>query len=118
MAEIIDTADLPWTYGTGYPEPFRAAVAGRGARRIGDLLGMTQFGVNLVRLAPGAWSSQRHWHLVEDELLLMLEGEADAVFLVVGSKRGAEEAVDYPDIDLMIPAGTGAYHHKDGSPYG
>jgi uncharacterized cupin superfamily protein len=152
MAEIIDTAAMEWTHGTGYPEPYRQAVAGRASRRLAEAAGLEQFGANLVKLAPGAWSSQRHWHSAEDELVYMLEGEAtliteagerplrpgsavgfkagvadghhlvnrserDAIFLVVGSKREAEDAVDYPDIDLAIPRGTRAYHHKDGRPY-
>jgi uncharacterized cupin superfamily protein len=49
---------------------------GRARRRLGDSAGLTQFGVNLLRLAPGAWSSQRHWHSGEDEFVYVLEGEA------------------------------------------
>jgi uncharacterized cupin superfamily protein len=45
-------------------------------RALGDVFGLAQFGVNLLELAPGAWSSQRHWHDGEDEFLVMLEGEA------------------------------------------
>jgi uncharacterized cupin superfamily protein len=60
---------------TGYPEPFRQAVAGRERKRLGNAVGLDQFGVNLSRLRPGAASSQRHWHQDEDELVYMLEGE-------------------------------------------
>ena len=60
---------------TGYPEPFRQAVAGRERKRLGNAVGLDQFGVNLSRLKPGAASSQRHWHQNEDELVYMLEGE-------------------------------------------
>ena len=60
---------------TGYPEPFRQAVAGRERKRLGNTVGLDQFGVNLSRLKPGAASSQRHWHQNEDELVYMLEGE-------------------------------------------
>lgn len=73
----IDVAAIPEQRGsTGYPEPFRKLVEGRFRKRLGDAGGLTQFGVNLCRLAPGAASSQRHWHAEEDELVYMLEGEA------------------------------------------
>ena len=61
---------------TGYPAPFDAPVAGRWYRRLAPATGLTEFGASHVRLDPGAWSSQRHWHEGEDELLVMLEGEA------------------------------------------
>jgi uncharacterized cupin superfamily protein len=60
---------------TGYPEPFRQAVLGRERKRLGNAVGLDQFGVNLSRLRPGAASSQRHWHQNEDELVYVLEGE-------------------------------------------
>ncbi|GAA4005928.1 cupin domain-containing protein [Sphingomonas humi] len=61
---------------TGYPSPHDQAVQGRWYRRLAPAGGLTEFGASLVRLDPGAWSSQRHWHEGEDELLVMLEGEA------------------------------------------
>jgi len=61
---------------TGYPPPFDQPVAGRWVRRLAPAAGLTEFGASLVRLEPGAWSSQRHWHEGEDELLVMLEGQA------------------------------------------
>ncbi len=61
---------------TGYPAPFDAAVAGRWWRRLAPAGGLTQMGVSHVVLDPGAWSSQRHWHEGEDELVIMLSGEA------------------------------------------
>jgi len=61
---------------TGYPEPFDQPVAGRWYRRLAPATGITSFGASLVRLDPGAWSSQRHWHEGEDEILVMLTGEA------------------------------------------
>lgn len=61
--------------GSSYPEPFRAAVAARQKRALGDAFSLTAFGVNLVELAPGSCSSQRHWHSHEDELVYVLEGE-------------------------------------------
>ena len=65
--------------GTGYPEPFRGAVAGRRWRALGDAFGLTDFGVNLCTLPPGTASSQRHWHTEEDELVYMLDGELTLV---------------------------------------
>jgi uncharacterized cupin superfamily protein len=71
----IDVAGLPADSLTNYPEPFRQAVLGRSRKRLGNAAGLTQFGVNLTTLKPGAWSSQRHWHAAEDELVYVLEGE-------------------------------------------
>ena len=62
-----------------YPPPFDKAVAGRETKRLGDAAGLTQFGVNLVRLKPGAAAGIRHWHGNEDELVFVLEGEATLV---------------------------------------
>ena len=67
--------ELPESNATGYPEPFRQAVLGRERKRLGNAVGLDQFGVNLSRLKPGAASSQRHWHQNEDELVYLLEGE-------------------------------------------
>ena len=62
--------------GTIYPEAFKGIVGGREKRALGNALGLTNFGVNLVRLPPGAASAQRHWHTHQDEFVLILEGEA------------------------------------------
>lgn len=61
---------------TGYPAPFDADVAGRWFRRLAPASGLSEMGASHVVLKPGAWSSQRHWHDDEDELLIMLGGEA------------------------------------------
>ncbi len=71
----LDPGSLPLKGGSSYPPSFRDAVQGRRWRALGDAVGLTQFGVNLVELAPGSWSSQRHWHTHEDELVYVLEGE-------------------------------------------
>ena len=57
------------------PSPFDEPCRGRSWHRLGVAAGLTQLGVNLVRLAPGAWSSQRHWHTHEDEFVYVLSGE-------------------------------------------
>ena len=83
----IDTSALPVLSGTSYPAPYDAAVRGRTRQRLGDAAGLTQFGVNLCRLAPGAASAHRHWHAAEDEFVLVLSGE------VVLEEDGAEEVL-------------------------
>ena len=70
----IDVVRVKTEVSTAYPEPFRAAVAGRLRQRLGNVVGLEQFGVNLTRLKPGAQSSMRHWHAVEDEFVFILEG--------------------------------------------
>lgn len=123
------------------------------ATRLGDAGGLTDFGVNLLELPPGTWSSQRHWHSAEDEFVWVVEGEvtlidddgehllcagdcaafrkgdpnghhlvnrskAVARCLEVGSRKPAEDACDYSDIDLQIGPGRDAgYAHKDGTSY-
>ena len=71
----IDVAKVPVKSGSIYPAPYAAMVMGRSSLRLGDAAGLTQFGVNLVTLQPGAMSSLRHWHLNEDEFVMVTEGE-------------------------------------------
>ena len=71
----IDIDGLSSDSATGYPEPFRKVVQGRSRKRLGNAAGLTQFGVNLTTLKPGAASAQRHWHASEDEFVYMLVGE-------------------------------------------
>jgi uncharacterized cupin superfamily protein len=75
MSAKIDIHRAPEKRGSGYPAPFDAPCRGRVRRRLGDAAGLTDFGVNLLRLPPGGWSSQRHWHGAEDEFVYVLEGE-------------------------------------------
>jgi len=70
----IDPSALPVRTGTIYPEPYASLMAGRASVRLGDALGLTQFGANLVRLEPGAVASLRHWHQNEDEFAVVLSG--------------------------------------------
>ena len=74
-AKAVDTEDLPVRRGSGYPKPYDGPCADRQKRALGDAFGLTDYGVNVVTLPPGAWSSQRHWHSAEDELVYVLEGE-------------------------------------------
>ena len=71
----IDIANLPVDTVNRYPEPHRRVVLGRERKRLGNAVGLTQFGVNLTTLKPGAWSSQRHWHENEDEFVYIVSGE-------------------------------------------
>ncbi len=72
----IDIDTIPQSNTTGYPAPFDTEVAGRYWRRLAPPSGLTMLGASHVVLKPGAWSSQRHWHDGEDELVIMLSGEA------------------------------------------
>ena len=72
----IEAAAAPMARpGRGYPEPFATRVAGRVRRPLGDLFGLTSFGVNLTRLPAGGMSALRHTHTREDEFIYVLEGE-------------------------------------------
>jgi uncharacterized cupin superfamily protein len=71
----IDIATIPERKGCPYPKPFDAPHTERVRQRLGDAGHLTDFGVNLMRLPPGNWSSQRHWHSHEDEFVYVLEGE-------------------------------------------
>jgi uncharacterized cupin superfamily protein len=71
----LDLASIAERRGSSYPTPFDVPCRGRLQKALGDAGGLGQFGVNQVRLLPGAWSGQRHWHTHEDELVYMLEGE-------------------------------------------
>ena len=71
----IDIAEIQLDSSTNYPDPFRRAVLGRARKRLGNAVGLDQFGVNVTTLKPGAWSAQRHWHAAEDELIYVLSGE-------------------------------------------
>ncbi len=79
MTKKIDTAAITPIVGTLYPSPYDEPCLSRERQRIGDAAGLTQFGVNLLRLPPGAWSAQRHWHTQEDEFVYVVEGEVTLV---------------------------------------
>jgi uncharacterized cupin superfamily protein len=75
----IDVGSLAAIVGTQYPPPFDQPCRARSRRKLGDAAGLTQFGVNLLTLPPGAWSSQRHWHTQQDEFVYVLSGEVTLV---------------------------------------
>ena len=72
----LDLDAIPRTNATGYPAPYDAEVEGRWYCRLAPVSGLTKMGASHVVLKPGAFSSQRHWHREEDELVVMLAGEA------------------------------------------
>ena len=100
----IDIASLPTDTRTGYPAPFDRVVVGRERRRLGNAVGLDQFGVNLTTLRPGAASALRHWHECEDELVYVLEGE-----LVLIENEG--ETVLRPGDAAGFKANTPNGHH-------
>jgi len=100
----LDLSKIEPRTGSGYPEPHRAAVAGRSSLRLGAGGGLTQFGANLITLAPGAWSSQRHWHQNEDEFVMVTAGELTLI-------TDAGEEVMRPGDCAAFPAGKPDGHH-------
>ena len=75
MPKKINLATAPKVSGTLYPPPFDEPCRSRRRIKLGDAASLTQFGVNLCTLPPGAWSSQRHWHTHGDELIYVVAGE-------------------------------------------
>jgi uncharacterized cupin superfamily protein len=104
MPSWRDPKDVTPRLGSIYPPPFGDSLAGREKRALGDALDLTQFGVNLVTLPPGCWSSQRHWHANEDEFVYILEGEATLI-------TDAGETVLGPGMTAGFPAGRPDGHH-------
>jgi uncharacterized cupin superfamily protein len=94
----IDLAKVPVKTGSIYPEPYAAQMQGRSSLRLGEAGGLTQFGANLVILAPGARSSLRHWHRNEDEFVMVTEGECVLV-------QDAGETLMLPGDCAAFPAG-------------
>ncbi len=103
MTHITHTDAIPEVSGSRYPPPHDAPCAPRRARRLSPAVGVTQFGVNLCTIPPGAWASQRHSHSHEDELVVMLTGE-----LVLIDDNG--EHVVGPGAVMGHPAGDGNAH--------
>jgi uncharacterized cupin superfamily protein len=75
VSKRLDLEAIPKVSGCRYPPPHDKPCAARVRQRLGDAAALTDFGVNLMRLQPGTWSSQRHWHSAEDEFVFILEGE-------------------------------------------
>ena len=100
----LDLSKVPVKTGSIYPEPYASMVKGRSSLRLGDAGGLTQFGANLVSLDPGAMSSLRHWHMAEDEFVMVTEGECVMV-------QDEGETVMRPGDCAAFPAGSTDGHH-------
>lgn len=142
MSKRIDVSEIPYVVGTLYPTPFDGPCRARERKKLGDPAGLTQFGVNLSRLPPGAWSGQRHWHTHTDEFVYVLAGDVvlvtddgeeilsagDAAGFKAGDKNGhslqnrSDGEVLFLEIGPRIPEDVGYYSdidmvaHADGQP--
>lgn len=110
MGKRIDVAALPPVVGSTYPAPFDAPCRTRERRKLGDAAGLTQYGVNLLRLPPGAWSSQRHWHTRSDEFVYVVAGE---VVLVTDDGEETLRAGDAAGFKANDPNGHCLRNHSD-----
>ncbi len=104
MTKRIDIESLPVRSGTYYPPPFDQPCRARERKRLGDAAGLSQFGSHQLRLQPGAWSSQRHWHTKSDEFVYVISGE------VVLVTDGGEETLCAGDC-AGFKAGDSNGHH-------
>jgi uncharacterized cupin superfamily protein len=100
----IDIGAAPQTHGSKYPAGFDQPCRERVRQALGDVAQLTDFGVNLLTLAPGTWSSQRHWHSAEDEFIWVLQGE------VVLVSDAPEEILRSGDC-AGFKAGVASAHH-------
>jgi uncharacterized cupin superfamily protein len=89
---------------SNYPEPFASRMVGRVKRPLGDLFGLTSFGVNLTRLAPNAVSALRHAHTRQDEFVFILQGRP-----ILHTDEGRTQLS--PGMCAGFKAGTGNGHH-------
>ena len=92
----IDVSQIPERTNSNYPSPFTTTTTPRVKQALGDAAGLTDFGVNLTRLPPGAWSSQRHWHTEEDEFVYVLSGELVLVTDAGEQPLAANECAAFP----------------------
>jgi len=100
----LDLGAIPQLNRTGYPAPYDKEVAGRWVRRLRPAAGLTALGAAHVVLKPGAWSSQRHWHAEDDELVVIVSGEAVLV------EDGGESVLRAGDVAAW-PKGVRDGHH-------
>ena len=101
---IVAAEAAPRERASHYPQPFAARMAGRIKRPLGEPFGLTNFGVNLTTLAPGAMSALRHAHSRQDELVYILEGRPTLV-----TNEGETELA--PGMAAGFRRGTGNAHH-------
>jgi len=101
---VIDQTRCPVKAGSIYPSPYKEMMQGRTSLRLGEAAGLTQFGANLVMLAPGAMSSLRHWHQNEDEFVMVVQGVCTLV-----QDEGATDL--FPGDCAAFKAGDPNGHH-------
>ncbi len=104
MLPALDPATVEGTRGSNYPEAFKPRVDGRVKQRLGNALGLRNFGVNLTTLEPGSASALRHWHIAQDEFIYVVSGE-----LVLVTDSG--EQVLTAGMCAGFPAGRADGHH-------
>src|SRR5215813_14535791 len=104
QAAIVAAYAAPRTKQTNYPEPFASRMAGREKRPLGDVFGLSSFGVNLTRLAPGGISALRHAHSKQDEFVYILAGRP-----LLLTDHG--ETPLAPGMCAGFKAGSGHGHH-------
>jgi len=136
----IDPATVPAVTGSRYPEPFKSRVSARRKQRLGDALGLKNYGVNLTMIPPGAVSALRHWHSLEDEFIYIVSGEltlvtndgeqrltpgmcagfpagkADGHYLVNRTQRDVVVRIGHGILRAATPQGR-RFAHKDGTSY-
>jgi uncharacterized cupin superfamily protein len=133
MKKRIDATALTPVVGTTYPPPFDAPCRTRTRTRLGNAAGLMQFGVNLLNLPPGAWSSQRHWHTGGDEFVYVLSGEVvlvtdggeeilrpgDAAGFLAGDRNGhclqnrSADDAEVLEIGTRVPGDMAYYNDID-----
>jgi uncharacterized cupin superfamily protein len=109
--KTMDPMDVEPSFGSNYPPEFAGVCEAREKRRLGDVFGLNNFGVNLVRLPPGQASANRHWHSAQDEFIYILEGEATLVTDAGETPMGPGTMMGFP---ANVPDGHGLINNSDG----
>ena len=109
MRKKIDIQTAPVSAGSRYPDPFAAPCQDKIRRQLAKAAGLKHIGINLLELAPGAWSSQRHWHSHAEEFVYVVEGE------VVLVTEGSEEILRAGDCAAFVPGDADGHHLQNRS---
>lgn len=104
MMPKLDLSQIPFKSGSAYPGKLAEAVSGRSTQRVGDAGDLSQFGVNIVRLEPGGYSSLRHYHIRQDEFVMVTQGTCTLI-----DDQGEHEMG--PGDCATFPAGDANGHH-------
>jgi uncharacterized cupin superfamily protein len=109
MKKKIDIERAPISAGSRYPQPFDGPCQNKLRRRLAVAAGLKQIGINLLELAPGAWSSQRHWHTQAEEFVYVLDGE------VVLVTECCEEVLHAGDCAAFLSGDPDGHHLQNRS---